>query len=179
MSYGQILRRVNRLVKTAVNDVIEKLTREEQELSDFDDELRKHAQGATGTDASSRAGNSRSQEHARSRSGGSSSSSSSEGSGKRESAGGGRGASGGSGGAQQKQGARKPGEKDDAFYLAILGLPATASDDDVHRAYRRLMRQSHPDKVATLSPQLQKEATEKAMRISEAYQILRRRRGFK
>lgn len=168
MSYGQILRRVNRLVKTAVNDVIEKLTREEQELSDFDEELRRNAEGAKSADPSARGDASRAQQQSRSRSGGASSSS--QGGGQRESAG---------GGARQKQAPRKPGEKDDAFYLAILGLPASASDDEVHRAYRRLMRQSHPDKVATLSPQLQKEATEKAMRISEAYQILRRRRGFK
>ena len=165
---------MNRIINTAIHDVVETLTREEKELFDFDEELRAHEQG--GTEAASapqaEAPRARQQSRTATDSGGAASSAA----GKRAQAGG--STTGGRGSAQPK-GSRKPGERDYAHYLSILGLPLAASDDDVHRAYRRLMRQSHPDKVATLSPALQKQATERAMRISEAYQILRRRRGFK
>ena len=179
MSYKQIFRRVNRIVTSAVNDAIEKLTRDEQELSDFDEELKKTAGGDAQSSArpadpgASRAG--------QRESGGGSHGKSQQGS--RDTGGKGQSQQGArdTGGRErsQQQGGRKPGEKDDAYYYAVLGLTPRASEDEIKRAYRRIMRQVHPDKVATLSPALQKEATGKAMQVSEAYHIIERRRGFK
>jgi DnaJ-domain-containing protein 1 len=180
MSYKQIFRRVNRIVTSAVNDVIEKLTREEQELSDFDEELKKTAGGDAQSSARP-AGPGASRAGQREPGGGGSHGKSQPGS--RDTGGKGQSQQGArnSGGKErsQPQGGRKPGEKDDAYYYAVLGLTPRASEDEIKRAYRRIMRQVHPDKVATLSSALQKEATEKAMRVSEAYHIIERRRGFK
>ena len=51
-------------------------------------------------------------------------------------------------------------------YYTVLGLPSSASKDEVRRAYRRLVLQWHPDKNP--SP----EAHAKFIAITEAYDIL-------
>lgn len=53
-------------------------------------------------------------------------------------------------------------------YYSILGLPKTASKDDVKKAYKKLAKKWHPDK----NPNSQEEATRKFKEVSEAYQIL-------
>jgi molecular chaperone DnaJ len=53
-------------------------------------------------------------------------------------------------------------------YYEVLGVPRTATTDDVKSAYRRLARQYHPD-VAKEDP---KAAEEKFKEISEAYEVL-------
>jgi molecular chaperone DnaJ len=53
-------------------------------------------------------------------------------------------------------------------YYEVLGVPKTASPDDVKSAYRRLARQYHPD-VAKDDP---KAAEAKFKEISEAYEVL-------
>jgi len=53
-------------------------------------------------------------------------------------------------------------------YYEVLGVPKTASEDEIKQAYRRLARQYHPD-VAKENP---KAAEEKFKEISEAYEIL-------
>lgn len=145
MSYSQILRRLNRILKSTVNDVIDSFTKDEQDLHDFDEELRNTARQS-------------------------------------ENAGGGSSQSGrGSGqqGRTHREGRHKPGEADDAVYYAVLGLSPDASEEEIKKAYRNLMRQYHPDKVATLGPDLQAAASKKAKEINEAYHIIERRRGFK
>nr|BAL57289.1 curved DNA-binding protein [uncultured Bacteroidetes bacterium] len=52
-------------------------------------------------------------------------------------------------------------------YYAILGVPRTASQEEIKRAYRRLARQYHPD----TNPG-NKEAEEKFKEIQEAYEVL-------
>ena len=62
-------------------------------------------------------------------------------------------------------------------YYEVLGVPKTASGDEVKQAYRRLARQYHPD-VAKENP---KQAEEKFKEISEAYEVLadtEKRRGY-
>ena len=53
-------------------------------------------------------------------------------------------------------------------YYEVLGVPKTASADEIKGAYRRLARQYHPD-VAKENP---KTAEEKFKEVSEAYEIL-------
>jgi molecular chaperone DnaJ len=53
-------------------------------------------------------------------------------------------------------------------YYDVLGIPRTASPDEVKQAYRRLARQYHPD-VAKENPKV---AEEKFKEISEAYEVL-------
>lgn len=53
-------------------------------------------------------------------------------------------------------------------YYEVLGVPKTASTDDIKQAYRRLARQYHPD-VAKENPKI---AEEKFKEISEAYEVL-------
>jgi molecular chaperone DnaJ len=53
-------------------------------------------------------------------------------------------------------------------YYEVLGVPKSASEEEVKQAYRRLARQHHPD-VAQGNP---KAAEEKFKEISEAYEVL-------
>lgn len=55
-----------------------------------------------------------------------------------------------------------------ADFYETLGIPRTASDDDIKQAYRRLATQWHPDKNGG-----SKEAEEKFKEIIEAYDVLR------
>ena len=55
---------------------------------------------------------------------------------------------------------------------AILGIDKGASRKQIKVAYRSLMAQYHPDKVAQLGPELQALATEKCKQISDAYSLL-------
>ena len=65
----------------------------------------------------------------------------------------------------------------DAAY-AILEISVTASDEEVKSAYRRMAMKHHPDKVATLGPDVQKAAEEKFRKIQEAYETIKRQRGI-
>jgi len=61
----------------------------------------------------------------------------------------------------------------------VLGIPATATDEEVKSAYRRLAMQNHPDKVASLGPGAQKAAETKFRRIQSAYESIKKQRGIK
>lgn len=51
----------------------------------------------------------------------------------------------------------------------ILGVSATASHDEIKQAYRRLMKEHHPDRVAGLSKAEQAQAEERSKEINRAY----------
>ncbi len=53
-------------------------------------------------------------------------------------------------------------------YYEILGVPRSATEDDIKQAYRKLAMQFHPDK----NPGKEKWANEKFKEINEAYGIL-------
>lgn len=54
-------------------------------------------------------------------------------------------------------------------YFEVLGIPRTADEETVKRAYRALAVKYHPD----LQPPDKKEAAQKCfMEVSEAYQVL-------
>lgn len=63
----------------------------------------------------------------------------------------------------------------------VLGVSADASDDEVKTAYRRLMNQHHPDKLAArgLPPSMIDEAEHKTHEVRAAYERIKTRRGFK
>lgn len=64
---------------------------------------------------------------------------------------------------------------------AILGVPHAASFEDVRAAYRRLMRENHPDTVAgskSAPREYELVAHEKASAITTAYARIRAERGF-
>ncbi|MCM8790675.1 MAG: molecular chaperone DnaJ [Candidatus Omnitrophica bacterium] len=54
-------------------------------------------------------------------------------------------------------------------YYEVLGIPKTASADDIKKAYRNLALKYHPDRVPA---DKKKEAEEKFKEISEAYEVL-------
>ena len=68
--------------------------------------------------------------------------------------------------------------KDTDSAYAVLEIPPTATDDELRQAYRRMAMKNHPDKVATLGPEVQKAAEEKFRRIQEAYETIKKERGI-
>lgn len=60
----------------------------------------------------------------------------------------------------------------------ILGIDRDASIDEVKSAYRQLSMENHPDKVANLGPEFVRVAEEKFKTIQEAYEEIRREKGF-
>jgi len=60
--------------------------------------------------------------------------------------------------------------KKDTKYYDVLGVPPTATADEIKKAYRKLAMQWHPDKVNDESKK--KEAEDKFKSISEAYEVL-------
>src|SRR6267378_36476 len=52
-------------------------------------------------------------------------------------------------------------------YYATLGIPRSASEEDIKKAFRRLARQYHPDVAKD-----KKVAEEKFKEINEAYEVL-------
>jgi len=57
----------------------------------------------------------------------------------------------------------------------VLDIPSGASQQEIHAAYQRMVRQYHPDRVADMGPELRHIAEERTKEINEAYARLRRR----
>ena len=57
-----------------------------------------------------------------------------------------------------------------------FGLTAEASDAEIDLAYRRLMSQYHPDKLAGAAPELQRQAEVRAREINTAYDRIKTKR---
>jgi len=68
--------------------------------------------------------------------------------------------------------------KDTDSAYAVLEIQPSATDDEVRSAYRRMAMKNHPDKVATLGPEVQKAAEEKFRKIQEAYETIKKERGM-
>jgi DnaJ like chaperone protein len=60
----------------------------------------------------------------------------------------------------------------------VLGISPNTTDDEVRTAYRRMAMKNHPDKVATLGPDVQKAAAEKFRQVQEAYEAIKKERGM-
>ena len=153
MSYKQIFRRAKRIVTSKLDDASEKIFSEKKDMHDFDEELKRSQQHKA--DDGQRASSSKQQSSSRNQH---------EGGGHRSN--------------QQQQSRKKAGEKSDAEYLAILGLPQGATNEQLREAYKKMISQYHPDRVANLGKELQELATKKTKDINEAYQTLKKRRGM-
>ena len=68
--------------------------------------------------------------------------------------------------------------KDADSAYSVLGISPSATDEEVKNAYRRMAMKNHPDKVATLGPEVQKAAEEKFRKIQEAYETIKKERGM-
>ena len=58
----------------------------------------------------------------------------------------------------------------------VSGLTEEASDAEIDLAYRRLISQYHPDKLAGAAPELQRQAEAKACDINAAYDRIKQLR---
>lgn len=63
-------------------------------------------------------------------------------------------------------------------YFKILEIDKTASDDEVKKAYRKMARKYHPDKVQHLGQEHLAGAKEKFQKVQEAYEKIKKERGF-
>ena len=52
----------------------------------------------------------------------------------------------------------------------VLQVPPTATEEEIKRAYRRLIKESHPDKAAHLSPEEQQALEHEAKQLNDAYE---------
>ncbi|MET0049927.1 MAG: co-chaperone DjlA [Candidatus Thiodiazotropha sp.] len=88
------------------------------------------------------------------------------------------------GGSQYSGGTRRPPPRapglsvEDAY--AILNVTQSASDQEVKRAYRRLISQHHPDKLVSkgLPEEMMKLAAQKTDEIKKAYERIKEARGM-
>jgi DnaJ like chaperone protein len=60
----------------------------------------------------------------------------------------------------------------------ILEINSNASNDEVKKAYRKMALKYHPDKVSHLGEDFQKAAEDKFQKVNDAYQKIKKERGF-
>ncbi|MBR4739309.1 MAG: TerB family tellurite resistance protein [Bacteroidales bacterium] len=58
----------------------------------------------------------------------------------------------------------------------VLGIDSSSTDEEVKKAYRKMAMKYHPDRVAGMSEELQRNAAEQMKEINEAYEIIKQRR---
>lgn len=59
----------------------------------------------------------------------------------------------------------------------VLGIDSSATDDEVKKAYRRMAMKYHPDRVAGMSEEMQRNAAEQMKEINQAYEVIKERRS--
>jgi hypothetical protein len=57
-------------------------------------------------------------------------------------------------------------------YYTVLGVAENGSPEEIKAAYRELVRQVHPDSIATASPYWKRAAEDKTKEVNEAYAVL-------
>lgn len=60
----------------------------------------------------------------------------------------------------------------------ILEITQDANNDEIKSAYRKMAKKYHPDKVASLGEEIKNQAEEKFRMVQEAYENLKKERGF-
>jgi len=61
-------------------------------------------------------------------------------------------------------------------HYATLGLLPSASDDEVEQAWRRLISEYHPDRVANAAKEIRELAETRAREINAAYESIQQQR---
>jgi DnaJ like chaperone protein len=61
-------------------------------------------------------------------------------------------------------------EEENLAWYEVLKVSPHASADEIHSAYKSQIRQYHPDKVASLGPEIKALAESKSKAINRAYQ---------
>lgn len=69
--------------------------------------------------------------------------------------------------------------KDTGSAYKILEIEESASDDEVKKAYKKMAIKYHPDKVSHLGEEHMKAAEEKFKKVQEAFEVIKKQRGFK
>ena len=64
-------------------------------------------------------------------------------------------------------------------YYTVLEVEKNATDTELKKAYRSMVKKFHPDKVANLGPAAVKEAEKRIKQINEAYEAIKKSRGLK
>lgn len=83
-------------------------------------------------------------------------------------------------GGQSSSGGSRPGSNKlgvSASYK-ILEIDSKATDSEVKKAYRKMAKKYHPDKVASLGPDFQNAAKEKFQKVQQAYEEIKTERGM-
>lgn len=57
-------------------------------------------------------------------------------------------------------------------YFRILGVKASANEDEIKKAYKRLSNKYHPDKLLNLGEEEKEQAAAQLQRVKEAYDVL-------
>lgn len=60
----------------------------------------------------------------------------------------------------------------------VLEIPASATDDEVKRAYREMVKKYHPDMLSDLGEDAKQSATEKFRKVKEAYDTIKKQRNM-
>lgn len=79
---------------------------------------------------------------------------------------------------EQQRSAPKPTGMTMEQALHILGVASTASNDDIKRAYKKLMMKYHPDRVASMGAVEQEAAKRRAQEVNGAYQYIKTAKGL-
>ncbi len=67
-------------------------------------------------------------------------------------------------------------ETDSAY--KILGIDASATDEEVKRAYREMAKKNHPDLVSNLGEEVRQAAEKKFQEVNAAYESIKKQRGL-
>ena len=85
-----------------------------------------------------------------------------------------------SSGSTHSGGSRRSGSTGSRTYskdpYRVLGIDSKATDDEVKKAYRKMAMKYHPDRVASMSEEMQRNAAEQMKEINEAYETIKQRR---
>ena len=81
-----------------------------------------------------------------------------------------RGDTSASGTAQPGRETMPPRTGEPSRWFVVLGIPETATSEEITRAYRKLISQYHPDKVAQMGAEIRQLAETKSQQINLAYE---------